>query len=81
MVEEAPSYVIKSIPCADFSNIKIGQPAYGLTNNLEPLISGVREGSLPETRIQELLSNLGITMKDNTLESRENGLVRFFTTN
>ena len=80
MVEEAPTYVVKSIPHADFSNVKIGRPAYGLTNNLEPLISGVREGNLPETRIQELLSNLGITMKDNTLESRENGLVRFITT-
>ena len=81
MVEEAPTYVVKSIPRADFSNVKIGKPAHGLTNNFEPLLSGVREGSLPETKIKELLSTLGITMKDNSLEYRENGLVRFIITN
>lgn len=76
VVEEAPSYIVKSLPPADLNKIGVGTPEYGGINTLEPLLAGIREGSLPDTKIQDILTTLGLTVNGSELECG-NGTVSF----
>ena len=43
-MEESPDYIIKSSPAPNLESIGVGEAMFGNINNLDPLLSNMRDG-------------------------------------